>query len=50
MTRTNALAGVVTDRSGRVLTFALLSNEAGPTGRLAIDALAATLRSCGCVR
>lgn len=50
LTRTNALAGVVTDRSGRVLTFALLSNEAGPTGRLAIDALAATLRSCGCVR
>ncbi len=50
LTGTNALAGIVTDRSGRVLTFAFLSNNAGPTGRLAIDALAATLRSCGCVR
>ncbi len=50
LTGTNALAGIVTDRSGRVLTFSFLSNDAGPTGRLAIDALAATLRSCGCVR
>ncbi len=50
LTGTNALAGVVTDRSGRVLTFSFLSNNAGPTGRLAIDALAATLRTCGCVR
>lgn len=48
LTATNALAGVVTDRSGRVLTFALISNEAGPTGRTAIDAVAATLWSCGC--
>jgi D-alanyl-D-alanine carboxypeptidase/D-alanyl-D-alanine-endopeptidase (penicillin-binding protein 4) len=48
LTGTNALAGVVTDRSGRVLTFAFISNNAGPTGRLAIDALAATLRTCGC--
>ncbi len=48
LTGTNALAGVVTDSGGRVLTFAFLSNNAGPTGRLAIDALAATLRSCGC--
>jgi D-alanyl-D-alanine carboxypeptidase/D-alanyl-D-alanine-endopeptidase (penicillin-binding protein 4) len=48
LTGTNALAGIVTDDSGRVLTFALLSNNAGPTGRTAIDALAATLRSCGC--
>jgi serine-type D-Ala-D-Ala carboxypeptidase/endopeptidase (penicillin-binding protein 4) len=48
LTATNALAGVVTDRSGRVLTFALISNDAGPTGRTAIDALAATLWSCGC--
>jgi D-alanyl-D-alanine carboxypeptidase/D-alanyl-D-alanine-endopeptidase (penicillin-binding protein 4) len=50
LTGTNALAGVVTDRSGRVLTFALLSNDAGPTGRTAIDALAAMLRTCGCTR
>ncbi|MCV7230505.1 D-alanyl-D-alanine carboxypeptidase/D-alanyl-D-alanine endopeptidase [Mycolicibacterium komossense] len=48
LTGTNALAGVVTDSGGRVLTFAFISNNAGPTGRLAIDALAATLRSCGC--
>ncbi len=48
LTGTNTLAGVVTDVSGRVLTFTLMSNNAGPTGRTAIDALAATLRSCGC--
>ncbi|MGB6207489.1 D-alanyl-D-alanine carboxypeptidase/D-alanyl-D-alanine endopeptidase [Mycobacterium sp.] len=48
LTATNALAGVVTDRSGRVLTFALISNDAGPTGRTAIDAVASTLWSCGC--
>ncbi|MGX9788448.1 D-alanyl-D-alanine carboxypeptidase/D-alanyl-D-alanine endopeptidase [Mycobacterium sp. MMS18-G62] len=48
LTATNALAGIVTDASGRVLTFAFISNNAGPTGRTAIDALAATLRSCGC--
>ncbi len=48
LTATNALAGVVTDRGGRVLTFALISNGAGQTGRTAIDALAATLRTCGC--
>jgi D-alanyl-D-alanine carboxypeptidase/D-alanyl-D-alanine-endopeptidase (penicillin-binding protein 4) len=48
LTATNALAGVVTDTDGRVLTFAMISNGAGPTGRTAIDALAATLRSCGC--
>ena len=48
LTGTNALAGIVTDASGRVLTFALISNNAGPTGRTAIDAVAAALRSCGC--
>lgn len=48
LTATNALAGIVTDASGRVLTFSLISNNAGPSGRTAIDALAATLRSCGC--
>jgi D-alanyl-D-alanine carboxypeptidase/D-alanyl-D-alanine-endopeptidase (penicillin-binding protein 4) len=48
LTAVNALAGVVTDRSGRVLTFALISNDAGPTGRTAIDTLATTLWSCGC--
>lgn len=48
LTGTNALAGVVTDANGRVLTFAFISNNAGPTGRTAIDAVAATLRTCGC--
>jgi D-alanyl-D-alanine carboxypeptidase/D-alanyl-D-alanine-endopeptidase (penicillin-binding protein 4) len=48
LTGTNSLVGIVTDASGRVLTFALLSNNAGPSGRTAIDAFAATLRSCGC--
>lgn len=48
LTGTNTLAGIVTDESGRVLTFALLSNDAGPTGRTSLDAFAATLRSCGC--
>ncbi|MEE6177078.1 D-alanyl-D-alanine carboxypeptidase/D-alanyl-D-alanine endopeptidase [Mycobacterium sp. 050134] len=48
LTAINALAGVLTDRSGRVLTFAFLSNAAGPSGRNAMDALAARLWSCGC--
>lgn len=50
LTGTNTLAGVITDVSGRVLTFAFVSNDAGPTGRVALDTLAATLRSCGCDR
>ena len=33
LTGTNSLVGIVTDASGRVLTFALISNNAGPTGR-----------------
>ncbi len=49
LTAVNSLAGVVTDQSGRVLTFAFVSNDAGPTGLIAIDALASTLWSCGCV-
>lgn len=48
LTAINALAGVLTDRSGRVLTFAFLSNAAGPNGRNAMDALASRLWSCGC--
>jgi D-alanyl-D-alanine carboxypeptidase/D-alanyl-D-alanine-endopeptidase (penicillin-binding protein 4) len=48
LTAINALAGVVTDRSGRVLTFALISNDAGMSGRTAIDAVATALWSCGC--
>ena len=48
LTGTNTLSGIVTDASGRVLTFALISNNAGPTGRIALDNVAAVLRSCGC--
>lgn len=48
LTKTNALAGIVTDLSGRVLTFAFISNNAGNEGRTAIDALAGKLRTCGC--
>lgn len=48
LTKTNTLVGMVTDASGRVLTFAFLSNNAGNEGRTAIDKLAATLRTCGC--
>jgi D-alanyl-D-alanine carboxypeptidase/D-alanyl-D-alanine-endopeptidase (penicillin-binding protein 4) len=48
LTAINSLVGVVTDRSGRVLTFAFISNAAGPNGRNAMDALASTLWTCGC--
>ena len=48
LTHTNSLVGVLTDRSGRVLTFALLSNDAGPAGQTAMDALATRLWACGC--
>ena len=48
LTKTNALAGIVTDVSGRVLTFAFISNNAGNSGRTALDALAGKLRICGC--
>ena len=48
LTKTNTLVGMVTDNSGRVLTFAFLSNNAGNEGRTALDRLAAILRTCGC--
>lgn len=48
LTNTNALAGIVTDISGRVLSFAFISNNAGFSGRTALDTLAGTLRTCGC--
>jgi serine-type D-Ala-D-Ala carboxypeptidase/endopeptidase (penicillin-binding protein 4) len=48
LTAINALVGVLTDRSGRVLTFAFLSNAAGPNGRNVMDALATNLWTCGC--
>jgi D-alanyl-D-alanine carboxypeptidase/D-alanyl-D-alanine-endopeptidase (penicillin-binding protein 4) len=48
LTAINSLVGVVTDSSGRVLTFAFISNNAGPNGRNVMDALATKLWSCGC--
>jgi D-alanyl-D-alanine carboxypeptidase/D-alanyl-D-alanine-endopeptidase (penicillin-binding protein 4) len=48
LTATNALVGVVTDSSGRVLTFAFISNAAGPNGRNVMDALATRVWTCGC--
>jgi serine-type D-Ala-D-Ala carboxypeptidase/endopeptidase (penicillin-binding protein 4) len=48
LTAINALVGVVTDNSGRVLTFAFISNAAGPNGRNVMDALATKLWTCGC--
>ena len=48
LTAINTLVGVLTDRSGRVLTFAFLSNAAGPNGRNVMDALASKLWTCGC--
>jgi serine-type D-Ala-D-Ala carboxypeptidase/endopeptidase (penicillin-binding protein 4) len=48
LTAINSLVGVLTDRDGRVLTFAFISNGAGPNGRNAVDALATKLWTCGC--
>ncbi|ORW22135.1 D-alanyl-D-alanine carboxypeptidase [Mycobacterium palustre] len=48
LTDINSLVGVLTDRTGRVLTFAFISNAAGPNGRNAMDALASRLWTCGC--
>ena len=48
LTKTNSLAGIVTDVNGRVLTFAFISNNAGMEGRTRLDALVSILRTCGC--
>lgn len=45
----STLAGVVLDKDGRVLVFATMSNGSNVLeARPALDALAATLRGCGC--
>ncbi|NLG54601.1 MAG: D-alanyl-D-alanine carboxypeptidase/D-alanyl-D-alanine-endopeptidase [Rhodococcus sp.] len=46
----SGLSGYVVTQSGQVLTFAFLSNGTPPhLARPALDALAASLRTCGCV-
>lgn len=45
----STLAGYVLDRDGRVLTFTLMSSDRSPeVSRPALDAVATTLRNCGC--
>ncbi|BCN81990.1 D-alanyl-D-alanine carboxypeptidase/D-alanyl-D-alanine-endopeptidase [Prescottella equi] len=45
----SALTGYVVDVDGRVLTFALMSNDRPPeVSRPALDAVAGALRLCGC--
>lgn len=48
----SSLSGVVQDRSGRLLAFALMADQVSATGTLpaedALDAVAATLAGCGC--
>lgn len=45
----STLVGYVLDADGRVLTFALMSNGRPPeVSRPALDAIAGTLRNCGC--
>ncbi len=49
LTGVSSLAGVVTDRDGRLLVFALMSNGPSPsTIRPRLDDIAATLSGCGC--
>lgn len=49
LTVAGALAGIVTDVDGRVLTFALMSNGSPPdASRPALDGVARALRQCGC--
>ncbi|HKN96065.1 MAG TPA: D-alanyl-D-alanine carboxypeptidase/D-alanyl-D-alanine-endopeptidase, partial [Pseudonocardiaceae bacterium] len=44
----NALAGVVLDKNGRVLVFALAANGSTLAAPGLLDDMAATLRGCGC--
>ncbi|MFI5584543.1 D-alanyl-D-alanine carboxypeptidase/D-alanyl-D-alanine-endopeptidase [Amycolatopsis sp. NPDC051758] len=49
LTGVNTLAGLVLDQDGRVLVFAFMSNDSDTEpGRDAVDALATSLRKCGC--
>ncbi|MGC5050378.1 D-alanyl-D-alanine carboxypeptidase/D-alanyl-D-alanine endopeptidase [Micromonospora sp. DT48] len=52
LTRVHAIAGVVTTADGRLLTFAVLTDDVPPNGmepaRAALDRIAAALAGCGC--
>lgn len=54
LTSVSALAGVVHDRSGRLLSFALIADRVGPTqadteaAEAALDAVPSALAGCGC--
>jgi D-alanyl-D-alanine carboxypeptidase/D-alanyl-D-alanine-endopeptidase (penicillin-binding protein 4) len=50
LTGVNSLAGVVVDKDGKLLVFALMSNSGSNAldVRPALDVLATTLRGCGC--
>nr|WP_230414947.1 D-alanyl-D-alanine carboxypeptidase/D-alanyl-D-alanine-endopeptidase [Micromonospora tarapacensis] len=52
LTRVHAIAGVVTTAEGRLLTFAVLTDDVPPDGmdaaRAALDRIAAALAACGC--
>ncbi|WP_433533675.1 D-alanyl-D-alanine carboxypeptidase/D-alanyl-D-alanine endopeptidase [Micromonospora sp. CA-263727] len=52
LTRVHAIAGVVTTAEGRLLTFAVLTDQVPPDGmepaRAALDRIAAALATCGC--
>ncbi|GIJ07349.1 D-alanyl-D-alanine carboxypeptidase [Micromonospora andamanensis] len=52
LTRVHAIAGVVTTADGRLLTFAVLTDDVPPDGmepaRAALDRIAAALAGCGC--
>ncbi|WP_189055219.1 D-alanyl-D-alanine carboxypeptidase/D-alanyl-D-alanine endopeptidase [Longimycelium tulufanense] len=51
LTKVNSLSGIVLDADNRLLAFSLLSNGSDmEPGRAALDAVAATLRECGCQR
>jgi D-alanyl-D-alanine carboxypeptidase/D-alanyl-D-alanine-endopeptidase (penicillin-binding protein 4) len=49
LTGVSSLAGITTDADGRLLVFALMSNDVTPAlVRPKLDAIAARLSGCGC--
>jgi D-alanyl-D-alanine carboxypeptidase/D-alanyl-D-alanine-endopeptidase (penicillin-binding protein 4) len=52
LTRVHAIAGLVSTADGRLLSFAVLTDDAPPDGltaaRTALDRITATLATCGC--